>query len=44
MCPAMLFAFSTSSSNATMPITMNLVEKRVGVDNSIASFTLPMAW
>jgi len=42
MRPAMLFAFSTSSSNATMPITMNVVEKRVGVDNSIASFTVPL--
>ena len=42
MRPAMLFAFSTSSSNATMPITLNVVEKRVGVDNSIASFTVPL--
>ena len=42
MRPAMLFAFSTSSSNATMPITMNVVEKRVGVDNSIAFFTVPL--
>ena len=42
MRPAMLFAFSTSSSNATMPVTMNVMEKRVGVDNSIASFTVPL--
>ena len=42
MRPAMLFAFSTSSSNATMPITLNVMEKRVGVDNSIASFTVPL--
>ena len=38
----MLFAFSTSSSNATMPVTMNVMEKRVGVDNSVASFTVPL--
>jgi len=40
--PAMLFAFSTASSNATIPITMNVVEKRLGVHNSIASFTVPL--
>ncbi len=40
--PAILFAFSTSSSSATMPVTMNVVEKRLGVDNSIASFTVPL--
>ncbi|EAT13063.1 dicarboxylate/amino acid:cation symporter [Bermanella marisrubri] len=37
-----LFAFSTASSNATIPITMRTVEKRLGADNSIASFTVPM--
>jgi Na+/H+-dicarboxylate symporter len=40
--PAMLFGFSTASSNATMPITMNVAEKRLGVDNAIASFTVPL--
>lgn len=40
--PAMLFAFSTSSSNATLPVTINVAEKRLGVDNSVASFTLPL--
>ncbi len=40
--PAMLFAFSTSSSSATMPVTMNVAEKRLGIDNSIASFTVPL--
>ena len=40
--PAMLFAFSTASSNATMPITINVAENRVGVNNSIASFTVPL--
>ena len=37
-----LFAFSTASSNATIPITLNTVEKRLGVNNSIASFTVPL--
>lgn len=40
--PAMLFAFSTSSSSATLPITLNVAETRLGIDNSIASFTLPL--
>ncbi len=37
-----LFAFSTASSNATLPITMRAVEDRLGVDNRIASFSLPL--
>lgn len=37
-----LFAFSTSSSNATLPITMETTEHRLGVRNNIASFTLPL--
>jgi len=37
-----LFAFSTSSSNATLPVTMRTAEKRLGVDNRIASFCLPL--
>jgi Na+/H+-dicarboxylate symporter len=36
-----LFAFSTSSSNATIPITLRTAEKRLGVDNSTASFVVP---
>ncbi len=36
-----LFAFSTSSSNATIPITLRTTEKRLGVDNSTASFVVP---
>jgi Na+/H+-dicarboxylate symporter len=40
--PAILFAFSTASSNATMPVTMNVAEKRLGIDNSVASFTVPL--
>lgn len=42
MYPAMIFAFSTASSAATMPITMRLVERAVGVRNSVAAFTVPM--
>ncbi len=38
---AQVFAFSTSSSNATIPVTLRSVTKRLGVDNSVASFTVP---
>ncbi len=41
MGTAQVFAFSTSSSNATIPVTLQTVEKRLGVDESIASFTVP---
>jgi Na+/H+-dicarboxylate symporter len=37
-----LFAFSTASSNATIPVTLRAVETRLGVPNSIASFTVPL--
>ena len=40
--PAQLLAFSTSSSAATLPVTMESVEKRVGVDNEVSSFVLPI--
>ncbi len=36
-----VFAFSTSSSNATIPVTMRTVTERLGVNNSVASFTVP---
>lgn len=42
MRDAALFAFSTSSSNATMPITMETATKKLGVNNNIASFTVPL--
>lgn len=42
MLPALLTAFSTSSSSATLPITMDCVEKRAGVSNQVAGFTLPL--
>jgi len=38
----LLTAFSTSSSGATLPLTMNAVEKNCGVSNKISSFTLPL--
>ncbi|MEZ5332653.1 MAG: dicarboxylate/amino acid:cation symporter [Thermoanaerobaculia bacterium] len=38
----LLVAFSTSSSGATLPVTMNTVETKVGVSNRISSFVLPM--
>ena len=38
-----VFAFSTSSSNATIPVTLRTVEKRLGVDNSTASFVVLFA-
>ncbi len=40
--PVMLFAFSTSSSNATIPLNMETLEKKVGVDPKVTSFTIPL--
>jgi len=37
-----IFAFSTASSNATIPINIENAEDKLGVDNSIASFTIPL--
>ena len=42
MRAAQLFAFSTSSSAATIPVTMEAVTKRLGVNNSVASFSVPL--
>lgn len=42
MMTPLLTAFSTSSSSATLPLTMEAVEKKNGVSNKIASFTLPL--
>jgi proton glutamate symport protein len=42
MSTVLLTAFSTSSSNATLPLTMETVETKDGVSNKIASFTLPL--
>jgi len=38
----MLFAFSTSSSNATIPVTLKTVVDNIGVNRKIASFTVPL--
>ncbi|MDY6998716.1 MAG: dicarboxylate/amino acid:cation symporter [Actinomycetota bacterium] len=38
---AQVFAFSTASSNATIPITLRTVTQRMGAGNSVASFTVP---
>ena len=38
----LLIAFSTSSSAATLPVTMRAVQDRVGVSNKVSSFVLPM--
>ena len=42
MKDAALFAFSTSSSSATMPITLETATKKLGAKNSVASFTVPL--
>jgi Na+/H+-dicarboxylate symporter len=42
IAPAQLLAFSTSSSAATLPITMECVEDNLGVDEEVASFVLPI--
>jgi Na+/H+-dicarboxylate symporter len=36
------FAFSTASSGATIPVTLKTVEQRMGADNKVASFTVPL--
>lgn len=42
MWPVMVFGFSTASSNATLPVTMRTVENDLGVDNKVASFSIPL--
>ncbi|WP_178985421.1 dicarboxylate/amino acid:cation symporter [Winogradskyella helgolandensis] len=42
MSPAQTLAFSTSSSAATLPVTMECVEENLGVDKKISSFVLPI--
>ncbi|WP_434999085.1 dicarboxylate/amino acid:cation symporter [Vibrio scophthalmi] len=39
---AIMFAFSTASSNATIPVTMETAKHRMGVDNRVSSFTIPL--
>lgn len=38
----MLFAFSTSSSNATIPVNIETLEEKIGVNRRISSFTIPL--
>jgi Na+/H+-dicarboxylate symporter len=42
MSPALLTAFSSASSNGTLPLTMSSVEKRAGISNKTGSFVLPL--
>jgi Na+/H+-dicarboxylate symporter len=42
MTPALLTAFSSASSNGTLPLTLTCVEERGGVSNRVASFVLPL--
>ena len=42
VAPALLTAFSTASSSATLPVTMDSVEDNLGVSNKISSFVLPL--
>lgn len=42
MLPAILTAFSTSSSASTLPVTLESLEKRAGVSNRVSSFVLPL--
>ncbi len=40
--PVLMFGFATASSNATMPITLETAEEKLGIKNSVASFTIPL--
>jgi len=42
MAPALLTAFSTSSSSSTLPVTMDCLEKRAGLSNRMTSFVIPL--
>jgi Na+/H+-dicarboxylate symporter len=42
MAPALLTAFSTASSSATVPVTLDCIENRAGVSNRISSFVIPL--
>ena len=42
VAPALLMAFSTASSSATLPLTIDCVQGRAGVSKRVASFTLPL--
>lgn len=40
--PVMMFAFSTATSNATIPMSIDTLEKKMGVPKKISSFTIPL--
>lgn len=40
--PVMAFAFSTSTSNATIPMSIDILNKKIGVSKQISSFTIPL--
>jgi Na+/H+-dicarboxylate symporter len=42
MAPALLMAFSTSSSSATLPLTLECAEQRAGIPSRVAAFVLPL--
>lgn len=42
IAPAQLLAFSSSSSSATLPVTMECVEERLGVSSEVTSFVIPL--
>ena len=42
MWPAMMFGFSTSSSNASIPVVLKTVEEKLGVNESVSSFVIPL--
>lgn len=42
MAPALMTAFSTASSNGTLPLTMTCIEQRAGISNRVSSFVLPL--
>ena len=42
MTPALMTAFSTASSNGTLPLTMTQVEQKAGISNRVSSFVLPL--
>ena len=42
LSPALLTAFSSASSNATLPLTLTCVEQRAGISNRVGSFVLPL--
>ncbi|MFH1301192.1 MAG: dicarboxylate/amino acid:cation symporter, partial [Planctomycetota bacterium] len=42
MSPALMTAFSTASSNGTLPLTMSCVEENAKISNEVSSFVLPL--